>query len=216
MYSEEDFLPISAMQHLAFCPRQCALIHIEKKWDDNILTLEGQILHEKIDMGIKESRPGLRSVRSLRLRSFCLGLVGMADLVEFVSEMPPYPVEYKRGRSKIEPIDEIQLCAQTFCLEEMMRVKIPSGAIFYGEPRRRQVVLFSNDLRDKTKDLSIKLHQLLSQINIPKAEFSPKCKRCSLINQCLPEIIQKKNSANNYFYHFFNIEDWKYDNEKVT
>lgn len=207
MFSEDDFLPISAMQHLAFCPRQCALIHIEQTWDENVLTAEGRILHERTDSGYNESRPGLRVVRSLRLCSFRLGLIGVADVVEFTPNMPPYPVEYKRGKSKIEPIDEVQLCAQTICLEEMMRVDISLGALYYGEPRRRQEITFTDCLREKTDEISIKLHQLLSQDKIPKAEFSPKCKRCSLFDRCMPEVISSRISVNRYFSCFFKTEE---------
>ncbi|NCB43963.1 MAG: CRISPR-associated protein Cas4 [Clostridia bacterium] len=206
-FSEDDFLPISAMQHLAFCPRQCALIHIEQTWEENLLTAEGRILHERTDSGYKESRPGLRIVRSVRLHSFRLGLTGIADVVEFTVNMPPFPVEYKRGKSKIEPIDEIQLCAQAICLEEMMEVDISVGALYYGQPRRRQEVEFSIRLREMTEAMSIKLHNLLSQENIPKADFLPKCKRCSLFDKCMPEVINSRISVNKYFSSFFKTEE---------
>lgn len=207
MFSEDDFLPISAMQHLAFCPRQCALIHIEQTWEENVLTAEGRILHERADSAHNESRAGLRIVRSLRLRSFRLGLIGVADLVEFSTNMPPYPVEYKRGKSKIEPIDEIQLCAQAICLEEMMGVNISVGALYYGEPRRRQPVTFTDCLRERTEETSIELHQLLSQDKTPKIMFLPKCKKCSLFDRCMPDIMSSRNSANKYFSCFFKTEE---------
>jgi len=207
LFLEDDFLPISALQHLAFCPRQCALIHMEQTWEENVLTIEGRILHEKTDSGYAESRSGLRVVRSLRLCSFKLGLYGVADVVEFSVNKPPYPVEYKRGKSKIEPIDEVQLCAQAICLEEMTGIDIPTGAMYYGEPRRRQSVDFSDSLRKNTEELSIKLHQLLLQDKIPKAEFSPKCKRCSLFEKCMPEVLSLRNSVDRYFSCFFKIEE---------
>jgi len=180
---------------------------MEKTWEENVLTVEGRILHEKTDSGYTESRSGLRVVRSLRLCSFKLGLYGVADVVEFAVNRPPYPVEYKRGKSKIEPIDEVQLCAQAICLEEMIGVDIPAGALYYGEPKRRQGVDFSDSLRKNTEELSIKLHQLLSQDKIPKAEFSPKCKRCSLFEKCMPEVLSLRNSVDKYFSCFFKIEE---------
>ena len=138
-FAESDFLPISALQHLAFCERQWGLIHLEQLWEENRLTAEGKLLHEKVDEGPDETRDGVRTVRSLALRSFRLGLIGKSDVVEFPKEpdAAPLPVEYKRGRPKIEHWDEIQLCAQALCLEEMMGVPVILGAIYYGQPRRR-------------------------------------------------------------------------------
>jgi CRISPR-associated exonuclease Cas4 len=155
MFSEDDLLPISALQHLLFCPRQCALIHLERQWAENRLTIEGQRLHKKADAGKAERRlgvvkgnragsdahgDGVRTERAILLRSLQLGLFGKADVVEFVTvdgRTTVRPVEYKRGKPKKDRSDVVQLCAQAMCLEEMLGVVIPVGAIFYGVTRRR-------------------------------------------------------------------------------
>ena len=146
MFTEDDLLPISALQHLLFCERQCALIHVEGLWADNVLTVEGTHMHRRSDEGADEKRDGVRIVRALPLRSLRLGLAGRADVVEFHRGEPgaawaPFPVEYKRGRAKRERCDQVQLCAQALCLEEMLGVEIPAGALFYGQapPRRRSL-----------------------------------------------------------------------------
>jgi len=141
-YTEDDLIPISALQHFVFCERQCALIHIEQAWTENRLTAEGRLLHERVHDQGGESRAGVRIERGLPLRSLRLGLVGVADVVEFhpLSEggWRPFPVEYKRGKPKRNACDEIQVCAQALCLEEMLGVRIPAGALFYGKTHRSQ------------------------------------------------------------------------------
>ena len=138
MYTEDDLLPISGLQHLLFCERQCALIHLEQVWAENRLTVEGKNMHDRVHEREAESRPGIRIVRALRLRSLRLGLTGMADVVEFHldsgvrSQGLPFPVEYKRGKPKADYSDSVQLCAQAICLEEMLSCTIPAGALFYG------------------------------------------------------------------------------------
>jgi len=212
MFTEDDFLPISALQHLAFCPRQCALIHLESLWDENRLTAEGRTLHDKTHKPLTESGPGIRIARSLRLHSFRLGLVGQADVVEF-HDLPngsddgipiegslklwlPFPVEYKRGSPKFGHCDMIQLCAQAICLEEMLKVRIEKGALFYGKPRRRQEVILNEDLRKETEELATCLHELYNSGKTPKAHYDKKCKSCSLLDVCMPKITGvKKNIA---------------------
>ena len=142
MYSEDDLLPISALQHLTFCRRQCALIHIEQLWVDNIFTAQGNVLHERVHDEKRESRRDVRLEHGMPLRSLRLGLVGKGDVVEFHRDVSgkswrPFPVEYKRGRNKEEECDRVQLCAQALCLEEMLGVGAASGAIYYGKDRRR-------------------------------------------------------------------------------
>ncbi|MEI8140240.1 MAG: CRISPR-associated protein Cas4 [bacterium] len=201
MYPEEELLPISALQHLLFCERQCALIHIEHVWEENRLTVEGKNMHERVHEQTSESRPGIRIARGLRLRSLRLGLVGMADVVEFhlvshisdfKSPPQPFPVEYKRGKPKADHSDEVQLCAQALCLEEMLDVTIPAGALFYGTTHRRQDVNFDEPLRALTIQTAQRLHVLIETGKTPPAQYAPKCDHCSLINVCLP----KKLAAN--------------------
>jgi CRISPR-associated exonuclease Cas4 len=191
VYSEDDLLPLSALQHLVFCERQCALIHLEQVWEDNPLTVQGTQLHEKVDAGLGESRGDLRIARGLPLRSFRLGLAGRADAVELHREPAgvwrPFPVEYKRGRPKSHRADEIQLCAQALCLEEMLATPVPAGALFYGEPRRRQDVPFDPELRRLTDEAAARLHLLLASGVTPPPVREPKCDRCSLIGVCLPD-----------------------------
>ena len=185
--SEEDFenaLPLSGLQHLAFCPRQWALIHLEQAWAENRLTAEGRLLHENADLPGQSRRHDLRTVRGLPLLSRRLGLVGRADVVEFRPE--PFPVEYKRGRRKPDDCDLVQLCAQALCLEEMLRKPVPRGAIFYGDPRRRLEVEFSPQLRARTASLAADMHRLYQSRQTPPAKPGNYCQNCSLLNICLP------------------------------
>ncbi|MFH1136846.1 MAG: CRISPR-associated protein Cas4 [Pseudomonadota bacterium] len=206
MFDEDDLLPISALQHLAFCERQWGLIHLEGLWEENRLTAEGRILHDHVHEAGSESRPDLRVVRGLRLRSLELGLTGVADVVEFQREPGakpggpdrPFPVEYKRGRPKHGRCDEIQLCAQALCLEEMLRVDIPAGALYYGRPRRRTEILFDAVLRRETEAAVERLHALSRAARTPPGRFEPKCRRCSLLDQCLPKTAGQGKSAAGY------------------
>jgi len=145
MTDEDALIPLSALQHYLFCPRQCALIHVEQIWAEDGATAAGRLLHERVDAGGAETRPGVRTERGVALRSWALGVAGRADVVEYVGKPPrPMPVEYKRGKPKAHRADEIQLCAQAICLEEMFGVVIPEGALFYGQTRRRQRVAFAH------------------------------------------------------------------------
>jgi CRISPR-associated exonuclease Cas4 len=208
MYTEDDLLPISALQHLVFCPRQCALIHLEGIWDENRLTAEGRNLHDKTHEAYSEWNSDLRVARSLRLHSFKLGLAGQADVVEFHPSdqgiiLPgadgcwlPYPVEYKRGKPKIGRCDTIQLCAQAICLEEMLGATIDKGALFYYRPRRRQEIEFTDELRKETAMLAVHLHEFIAAGNTPVARYEKKCKSCSLLDICMPKVTGlKKNIA---------------------
>ncbi|MBI3753020.1 MAG: CRISPR-associated protein Cas4 [Deltaproteobacteria bacterium] len=197
-YDEDSLLQLSALQHLVFCERQCALIHIEQVWSENLLTAEGRIMHEKVDTANRESRGNIRIEYGVPLRSFRLGLIGKADVVEFHKEGErwiPFPVEYKRGKPKTDNCDEVQLCAQAICLEEMLKVEIPEGAIFYGETRHRCDVRFDGALRAETEDAAKRLHELIASGKTPKVEYSKKCEKCSLNELCLPKVSRK---ASNY------------------
>lgn len=201
-FTEADLLPISALQHLMFCERQCALLYLEQTWDENRLTVEGKILHEKVHNGQNESRGDARIARGLRLRSLKLGLTGQADVVEFRRQADgtwlPFPVEYKRGRPKPDICDEVQLCAQAMSLEEMLSVTIPEGAIFYGQPRRRYAVAFNTLLRAQTESAAKRLHQLFNARQTPPAIYDKKCDNCSLIHLCLPKSAGRNKSATRY------------------
>ncbi len=210
MYPEDELLPLSGLQHLMFCERQWGLIHIEQIWDENRLTAEGRVLHERAHEAASESRPGLRTARGLRLRSLRHGLVGQADVVEFhraTEGVPlpgldglwrPLPVEYKRGRPKPDACDEVQLCGQALCLEEMFGAEIEAGAIYYGAPRRRTSVLFSAALRARTKALAQRMHELCGAGATPPAVYEPKCRNCSLLAQCLPRALAKPAGVERY------------------
>jgi CRISPR-associated exonuclease Cas4 len=215
MYTEDKLLPISALQHFAFCERQWALIHLEGVWEENLLTAEGQLFHNHAHEAETEVRGNLRIARGLRLRSLRLGLVGKADVVEFhrlkknsiqlgvlFEGAPgcwkPVIVEYKRGKPKLGHEDDVQVCAQALCLEEMLAVILQSGSIFYGKPRRRHDVIFNNALREETESLVIRLHDLTRAGDTPLAEYSKKCRSCSLLNLCLPRITDKGQSVRRY------------------
>ena len=171
-FTEDDLLPISALQHLLYCERQCALIHIERVWEENLLTTDGRFLHEKVDAGEDCVRAGKRIARSLSLRSLQLGLSGVADVVEFGPDAGDiYPVEYKRGRSKRANWDRIQLCAQAMALEEMLGVAVTEGALFYGKTRRREAVAFDIALRGETGRAAARLHQLVDARHTPPAHY---------------------------------------------
>jgi CRISPR-associated exonuclease Cas4 len=202
MFSEDDLLPLSALQHLLFCERQCALIHVEGLWADNRLTVEGSHQHRKADTGADETRGGIRIARGVPLRSLRLGLIGKADVVEFhadptdAGEPPrPFPVEYKRGKPKRDRSDEVQLCAQALCLEEMLRTPVPAGALFYGTTRRRLDVAFDAALRRATELAVERLHEIVRTGTTPLARREPKCESCSLLHLCMPRALGPSRSA---------------------
>ncbi|MDR1940059.1 MAG: CRISPR-associated protein Cas4 [Clostridiales bacterium] len=202
-YGEDDFLLLSGIQHFSFCPRQWALIHIEGLWSENFFTASGRVLHAKAHDGdAVEKRGDTVVARSLKIFSNNLGISGECDVVEFhksADGVPlrnyeglwlPYPVEYKRGKSKLDDCDRLQLCAQAVCLEEMLCCQISKGALFYGEPRRRETVEFSLELRDKVKDITESMHKLFSQKFTPKAKTDKRCAGCSLIDECVPRLFK--------------------------
>jgi CRISPR-associated exonuclease Cas4 len=202
MFTEDDLVPLSALQHLLYCERQAALIHLERLWAENPYTAEGRQLHERVDSGSGESRGDLRIARVLPLRSRRLGLAGQSDVVEFhrlsgveesgaalpglLGRFLPFPVEYKRGRPKSHRADEVQLCAQGLCLEEMFGAEVPSGALFYAQTRARLDVAFDAELRRLTESTAERVHALLQSGRTPLPVREPKCDRCSLLDLCLP------------------------------
>jgi CRISPR-associated exonuclease Cas4 len=220
LYSDEELLPLSALQHLVFCERQAALIHVERLWEDNTLTLEGSHLHRRVDeTGERRERRGdLVILRGLGLKSLRLGIVGRADVVELhrvgsmqdgdvgnggggapIVGLPgrwkPFPVDYKRGKPKPDRCDEVQLCAQGLCLEEMYCIDITEGALFYGRDKRRQTVAFDPELRRLTSDAAARLHQMVRARETPTARKQKKCRQCSLADLCLPQAMTRRSAS---------------------
>ncbi|MDI6740073.1 MAG: CRISPR-associated protein Cas4 [Candidatus Edwardsbacteria bacterium] len=215
MYSEENLQPVSALQHLLYCPRQCALIHLEQVWSENLFTAEGRVIHDKVHDGGTESRGDKRTAAGVRLVSLRLGLTGQTDVVEFhksteatdengqtvAVRLPgakdlwkPLPIEYKRGKPKTHQADEVQLCAQAICLEEMLKVEIPAGALFYGSTRRRLDVSFTQELRALTESTARRLHDLMASGKTPPPIYSAgKCDRCSLLETCQPQTGERQS-----------------------
>ena len=203
-YHEEELLPLSGLQHFAFCRRQWALIHLEQQWQENLRTAEGHLLHQRAhDASLRERRGDLLILRSLPVVSYTLGLFGQCDVVEFHAApggvslqaenglWRPFPVEYKRGKPKMHQADELQLCAQAICLEEMLCCSISEGAFYYGEPRRRTPVHFSPELRRKVHADAEEMHQYYRRGYTPKAVPGKSCNACSLKDLCLPQLVRR-------------------------
>jgi CRISPR-associated exonuclease Cas4 len=185
---EDALIPLSALQHHLFCPRQCALIHVEQLWAEDVATAEGRLLHQQVDAGRSEKRPGVRIARSVAIRSVTLGVSGIADVVEFRGEPSrPFPVEYKRGKPKAHRADEVQLCAQGMCLEEMFGCPVEEGALFYGETRRRTIVAFDLELRTLTLRIAAGARANIESGFTPPRVAKPACRQCSLSGLCLPD-----------------------------
>jgi CRISPR-associated exonuclease Cas4 len=201
-YAEDDLIMISALAHYHYCMRRCALIHIEQAWNENLFTAEGRIMHERVHEQDRESRGNVRIEYGLPLRSLRLGLIGKADVVEFhrvgKDNWQPFMVEYKRGKPKLDHCDMIQLCAQAMCLEEMLSVSVPNGAIFYGRTRWRFDVSFDEKLRFETEETTKRAHQLITSGITPPPVYGKRCESCSLIGECLPKTIGKSSSVKRY------------------
>ncbi len=203
--SEEDALiPLSALQHYLFCPRQCALIHVEQQWAENTATAEGRVAHERVHAVQSEIRRGVRSVTGMALRSVRLGVSGVADMVELhrtpEGTWRPYPVEHKRGRPKAHRADEVQLCAQAMALEEMFGTAIAEGALFYGQPRRRTTVAFDADLRALTQRTADDTRDMIAAGRTPRVAYDKaRCDACSLIEICKPRTTGAARSAAAWF-----------------
>jgi CRISPR-associated exonuclease Cas4 len=198
MYDESDYIMLSSLQHYLFCPRQCALIHLEQQWAENRYTAEGKVLHERVDSNKSDRVGSVRIVRTLPICSQRLGLSGQADVVEFHADGTVYPVEYKRGKPKANRCDEVQLCAQALCLEEMLNVQIAEGALFYGQKRRRKTVEIDVELRELTESIAGRIHELFQSGMTPPAEYSKKCDQCSLLQVCMPKSCDGKHSVRSY------------------
>ena len=205
-YQESDNLLLSGLQHFIFCRRQWALIHIENQWAENLRTVEGNLLHARAhDETFRETRGDLVTVRGVQLRSPTLGVSGQCDVLEFrrgEAGIPldgrdglwqPYPVEYKRGAEKQIDADRLQLCAQAMCLEEMLCCDIPAGALFYGETRRREQVIFSGEMRVQVRDALLEMHELYRRGHTPRVKPTKSCNACSLRDLCLPKLMRVRS-----------------------
>lgn len=198
MFTEDQLYPISALQHYLFCPRQCALIHLERVWEENQFTAEGNIVHRNVHGDRHESRPGIKYESGLHVRSRRLGIVGKTDLVEFHGDGTTVPIEYKRGKPKKNQCDEVQLCAQTLCLEEMLQLRIDVGYIYYNKRKRRTKVIFDEQLRKTTVDTIQQFQQMIASRMTPSAVREKKCDTCSLLRHCMPDCMRFKSGASQY------------------
>ena len=192
MNADHDPISLSALQHWCYCPRQCALIHVEQVFAENVFTLRGQAVHSTVDTPGLETRAGLRIERALPIWSERLGLIGKADVVEFQPDGSPYPVEYKHGSRRkatwIADCDDIQLAAQAMCLEEMTGKHVWEGAIFYASSKRRRVVTVDAGLRGKVEQTVQAIRSLLAASILPPPVNDERCRGCSLVEQCQPGI----------------------------
>lgn len=210
-YSPDELLPLSGVQHFVFCRRQWALIHVERQWQENALTAEGKLLHDKADDPFfSEVREGIVIARAMPVASYRLGLIGVCDVVEFTPSQDgvnlpgrqgtfrPAPVEYKRGRPKKDLCDEAQLCAQALCLEEMLSVSIPAGNLYYGEIRHRVEIKFSEDLKNVVEQSSEEMHRYMHRGHTPKVRRTKACVSCSLVDICVPSLQEEVVAASKY------------------
>ena len=188
VWNDLDLVMISALEHYSYCPRQCALIHLEQTFDENIYTVKGHMLHERVDEEASELKGEVRIERAVPLWSRRLGLVGRADVVEFHGQVP-FPVEYKVGPRRKWGHDDLQLCAQALCLEEMTGQKVPRGAIYHHGSRRRREVAFDEPLRQRVAEAVADIRQMLTARTLPPAVNDARCHHCSLKDSCLPSVV---------------------------
>ena len=205
MYPESDLISISALQHYIFCPRQCALIHLEQVWVENAQTAHGRNLHERAHSGLEESRPDCKKTFGMPVCSLEIGLVGQCDCVLEDADGSLTPLEYKRGKPKMKDMDTVQLCAQTLCIEEMTGKKIAEGFIYYFGIKKRQKVALDDKLRDLTLKTVESIRQMFDAGQTPAPVYSKRCDSCSLNEICLPGTLEKKKSAGEYISRMIEI-----------
>ena len=238
-YTASDLLPLSGIQHFLFCRRQWALIHVERQWQENVLTAEGRIMHKRADQPfITEARPGKVVSRALPVASYSLGFSGICDVVEFIPSPPSplplgegcnpegiklpkqdgfwqaVPVEYKRGKEKKDNSDKAQLCAQAICLEEMLATEIPTGYLFYGQTKHRVEVELNEELRQLVKSIAKEMHAYFRRGYTPRVKQKKACRSCSLADLCLPGLQEKSLSASEYIRR--QIEDMHYKKDPLV
>lgn len=204
--SETDPIPISALQHWAYCPRQCGLIHLEQAFDDNIHTARGQAVHHLVDEPGYEMQSGVKVERALPLWSDRLGLIGKADLVEFHPDGSIYPVEFKHGRKRQKIHDDIQLAAQAMCLEDMLGRPVPQGAIYHASSRRRREVAITPELRAQVETTANAIRAMLASGVLPNPVNDERCRECSLKDICQPEALAATRKLRNERQHLFDEE----------
>jgi CRISPR-associated exonuclease Cas4 len=208
MNMDVRLIPLSALQHYAFCPRQCALIHNEQAWADNYLTAQGNLLHKRVDSGEPETRNGIRFERAVMVSAVHLGLTGKLDLMEKDLKTGKLtPVEYKKGKAKSDNWDKIQLCAQCLCLEEMTGKTVNEGYLWYWKTRKREYVAFDDKLRQETLDIINKVRLIFISGGLPKPKYEKKCQACSLIDICNPKVIEQDHSARYINQLFSNFDE---------
>ena len=201
---EDDPIMISALEHWSYCPRQCALIHVEQTFDENLYTLRGRAVHKRVDEPVVEEQAGMRIERALPLWSKCLGLVGKGDVVEFHGETP-YPVEYKHGPHREQEHDDLQLCAQALCLEEMTGQPVPRGAIYHHSSRKRREVEFTPGLRTRVVEVTEAIRAMLKATRLPPPVNDHRCTHCSLQESCMPSVIDEGRRASAVVRDLFTI-----------
>lgn len=207
MNETDDPIMLSALQHWSYCPRQCALIHLEQAFDENVHTMRGNAAHERVDGPGFETFEGVRSERALPVWSDRLGLVGKCDVVEFHPDGHIYPVEYKHGRKKPQAHDDLQLAAQAMCLEEMFDKPVLKGAIYHHTSRRRREVNITSELRQQVEDTVAAIRTMLNSGKLPPPVNDQRCKECSLIEICQPQAMARCSAISPLEQSLYNPED---------
>ena len=203
---ELESIPISALEHFSYCPRQYALIHREQIYDENVFTLRGSIAHERVDQGNASAQDGVRVERAVALWSEELGLVGRADVVEFHGDAP-FPVEYKVGRRKPDRHADLQVCAQAMCLEEMLGIHIPAGAVYHVASRQRRQVTFTSELRERVRRTVAAIRAVDSQTSLPSPVADNRCPPCSLVEACMPKVGVERKRLQHHYANIFRPEE---------
>ncbi|MDW8207895.1 MAG: CRISPR-associated protein Cas4 [Chloroherpetonaceae bacterium] len=195
MWADHDYVMISAIEHYSYCPRQCALIHVEQVFDENMFTLRGRAAHTRADQSAGAMEASVRIERALPLWSDRLGLVGRADVVEFRADGTVYPVEYKHGVRRVKIHDDLQLCAQAVCLEEMLDISVLVGAVYYHSTHRRREVVFTPELRAEMERIVARIRQMQRAGTMPPPWNDSRCRHCSLADACMPDVLERSRFA---------------------
>ena len=203
-WSDDDLIMVSALEHWSYCYRQCALIHIEQTFDENLYTLRGRTVHQQVDEVESVTERGVRVERAMSIWNKRLGLIGKADVVEFHDDVP-YPVEYKHGSRRQKEHDDLQLCAQAMCLEEMTGQVVPRGSIFHHKSRRRREVIFTPELRKQVEEAVTAIRALLAAKQLPPPVNDQRCEKCSLKEACMPQVIEEQGREKRLLANLFEV-----------